>query len=155
MGQLVSKLCLRKKERGYLIIFLFVGILLMLFPMNINGKVSYSESFTRDFNLEKEETRLKEVISMIQGVGACEVILSIYGNLGESITESEPESTLFFYTDTEAQHHKDMSAYPAFQGAVVVVEGYPNAKVRYNVLSAVMSYTGLDVNKITICPMKE
>ena len=44
--------------------------------------------------------------------------------------------------------------YPQFQGALIVSEGADNAAVRWNIVSAVSSLTGLGTDKITVVKMK-
>ena len=101
------------------------------------------------YSLENEEERLGCILSCIKGVGGCELLLSLQN---ESSSESEEQRLSFsVLTSTEEKSLK----YPDYKGAVVVIEGYENAHVRFDVLSAVMSYTGLSVDKITICPLAD
>lgn len=76
--------------------------------------------------LEREEARLADILCEIEGVGACKVLLSV-------------------------QHEAESAT---FKGAVIVCGGTEHASVRYDILSSVMAYTGLEVDRITICPIK-
>ena len=103
--------------------------------------------------LYKEEQRLEEILSAINGVGKCRVLLSVH-NGGELILAEDEGETVVLSNGGTQSTVTVQTQYPAFQGAVVVAGGCENTSVRYDILSSVMAYTGLSVDRITICPMK-
>ena len=136
----------------YLLLFLFCGILLMIFPSDTkDGETIYKGQST--YSIENEEQRLQEILSAIEGVGECRVLLSIYNGEVPSLEEDNEETIIF----NESGKQSDVTAltrYPIFQGAVIVSGGSDNPSIRYDILTSVMAYTGLEVDKITICPIK-
>ena len=104
--------------------------------------------------MEKEELRLESIISSINGVSKCNVLLSV--STGTEVIFAETDGKMVLISEgNEKKPVTVLERYPGYQGAVVVIGGYSDANVRYNVLSAVMSYTGLNHDRITICPMEE
>ena len=151
---LLSKLKCDKKRMLYLLLFLLCGILLMIFPGEVKEERELqNQDFIGSYSIEKEEQRLEEILSSINGVGECKVLLSIH-NSEESILAEDHEETVILSEGGRQSAVTVSTRYPAFQGAIVVSGGCHDASVRYDILSSVMAYTGLDIDKITICPIK-
>ena len=144
-----------KKRIIYIVLFLCCGVLLMLLPTEAKtGNASPQEnSFVTDYSVEKEEQRLEEILSAINGVGKCRVLLSVH-NGGELILAEDEGETVVLSNGGTQSTVTVQTQYPAFQGAVIVAGGCENSSVRYDILASVMAYTGLSVDRITICPMK-
>lgn len=107
-----------------------------------------------NYSVEKEEQRLEDILSAINGVGKCEVLLSVHN--GEEIILAENDGETVILSDSGKQSTVTVQTrYPMIQGAIIVAGGCDNASVRYDILSSVMSYTGLTVDRITICPIKQ
>ena len=136
---------------GYIVLVILFGILLMSFPSN-----SGAGDFTHDINiysLEREEQRLEEVLSMIEGVGKCKVLLSVQNESDSGYEEGAGEGFVILNGGKQNTSANQM-IYPEFKGAVIVCCGTGSAAVRHNVLATIKAYTGLDTDKITICPME-
>lgn len=153
---LINRLFTDPKSSKYLILCFCCGVILMLFP-SVPKETEHNNApaaSKEGFSLQQEEKRLEEVLSSIQGVDSCKVLLSV--NTGtESILAEDEGETVVLSNGGSQSTVTVLTQYPSFQGAVVVTQGYENAGVRFDILSAVMSYTGLGTDKITICPMKE
>ncbi len=137
-----------------MVLFLLCGILLMLLPTGeAKAEAVVSEQQTTVFSLEEEERRLEKTLAEIAGVGKCTVLLSVHSG-SEAVLARDGEETVVLSGSGEEKTVTVVTRYPEYQGAVVVARGCEDGHVRYDILSAVMAYTGLEVNKITICPME-
>ena len=69
---------------------------------------------------------------------------------------SEDESNTIILSNNRKQSDVAMqTTQPEFLGAIIVSGGSDNANIRYDILSSVMAYTGLSVDRISICPIQE
>lgn len=145
-----------KKQVSSLLIFMLCGILLMLFPSS--SKTESTDKGDQSeyplFSVEQEEHRLEKVLSAIDGVGTCKVLLSVYDSAELILAEDNGETVILSGGGTQSGLVVQ-TKYPTFQGAVIVCGGCENSSVRYDILSAVVSYTGLGVDRITICPIND
>lgn len=144
----------KKSNKKYLIISLLFGIMLMIFPTKNESENMDVPIVQEIFSLESEEKRLQDTLSSIHGVGNCKVLLSICSDAELILAKDEGETVVVSNGKTE-EPITITTVYPHYQGAVIVMGGYDDANIRFDVLSAVMSYTGLSTDKITICPLKE
>lgn len=154
LQEIIHKVLNNKNHKKYIAIFLFCGILLMLLPTPQAETTDVLVNEERTFSLENEEKRLEKILSSIQGVHKCNVLLSVATGTELVFAENNGE-TIVISKGNEEEPVAVLERYPGYQGAVIVIGGYSDANVRYDVLSAVMSYTGLDHDKITICPIEE
>ena len=154
MKSKLQELLDKKYNRKYLLLFLLFGIMLMFFPTKNDTEIEDAPAVREVFSLEGEEKRLQDVLSSIQGVGNCRVLLSVHSG-EELILAEDEEGTVVISNGKTEEPITITTIYPNYQGAVIVMGGYDDANIRFDVLSAVMSYTGLSTDKITICPLKE
>lgn len=152
--EIIKKTLDFKQGRKYLILLLFCGIILMLLPTTSETKIIASDEAPCDFDLEREEKRLEYVLSSIEGVRHCKVLLSVSNGSELVLAETQGE-IMIVSKGNEEEPITLLTRSPIYRGAVIVIGGYSDANIRFDVLSAVMSYTGLSTDKITICPMEE
>lgn len=145
-----------KKKVKYLVLFFLCGVMLMLLPDAGNAASADGVQAEADtvFSVENEEARLEKVLGSIQGVGKCKVLLSVRTGTETILAEDEGETVVVSKNGSQSTVTVQ-TKYPDFQGAVIVASGCGDANVRYDILSAVMAYTGLGADKITICPIEE
>ena len=155
------------KKYKYAAIIVLVGVILMCLP----GKKDITES--ADAQTVKSVTvqptlsdSLERILAQIKGAGRVKVLL----------TESTGAETLY-QVDEDVNTDADSSAIrrdvvlitgadrtqeglirqvnpPGYLGAVVVCDGADNAGVRFAVVEAVKSVTGLGADHITVLKMK-
>ena len=144
------------KKFQYLLFLFAFGILLMLYPtfQNTDQSPQAQPEEHADFSIEKEEARLSEILSAIDGVGTCKVLLSVHSGAETVLAEDDGETVVISSSGKQATVPVQ-TKYPEFHGAIIVSGGCDNANVRYDILSSVMAYTGLGVDRITICPIQE
>ena len=148
--QLVEKLS-GKKGLHYVLALLFLGICLMLLP--VSGPETREETLP-GYSVEQEEERLAHMLSLIQGAGECRVLLSVQAGV-ETVLAKDHDETLVLSKGAGQSTVTVQQRNPTVQGAVILSAGCGDAHVRYDILSAVMAYTGLSADKITICPIEQ
>ena len=142
-------------KRKYLLALLLCGVLLMLFPCTLDSDSEPREDENQSvFSVKEEERRLGEILSSIQGAGKCKVLLSLQAGTELILAEDEGETVVISSGGSQSTVTVQKRS-PEYLGAVVVAKGSRDPNVRYDILSAVMSYTGLGADKITICPLKD
>jgi len=154
LQEILNRFMNDKKSKKYLILCLLLGILLMLLPPSNEEAITEHHNKNIIYSLSDEEKRLESALLLINGVGKCKVLLSVTTGTELVLAEDDGE-TLIISKGNDEETVTVLERYPDYRGAVVVIGGYSNANVRFDVLSAVMSYTGLGTDKITICPMEE
>jgi len=144
-----------QQKRKYLGVIFLCGVILMLLPsVGKHDTVRDNVKEETAFSVEDEEKRLGDILSSIQGAGKCRVLLSVQSGMELVLAEDNGETVVLSDSGTQSAITVQ-KRYPGYIGAVIVTEGCGSASVRYDILSAVMSYTGLGADKITICPLEE
>ena len=145
----------QKHSTLYVLIFLCCGVLLMVLPTDTEFRREENETsdIVLNYSIEREEERLEEILSAIEGVERCKVLLSVHSGAEAVLAEDEGE-TVILSSGGKQSTVTVQTRYPVFQGAVIVSGGCDDTSVRYDILSSVMAYTGLEIDRITICPIK-
>lgn len=137
-----------------------------LFQSN-DDKSSKQTDTSFDYSQYSEDTekRLKNIISSIDGVGECEVMITFeYGNENVYATDSENKN------DESSQSSKDeyvlydsqngekalliKEKYPIVQGVSVVCSGGENTEVREAVINTVTSLFNISANRVSVSKIK-
>ena len=173
----IKKAGKRMEKWKYAAAVILAGILLMGLPFS-QGKEkergpAESVYSGEHFELSALETRLEETLSVCEGVGKIEVLLtqktgteSVYernyakngreqSDSGESETETDEESELSLVKTGSYGEQPVLirQNYPELRGALVVCEGGNNAQIRLGVTEAVRALTGLSSESITVMKM--
>lgn len=156
----------------YLIVVIFVGFFLLLLPHG-EKKGTEKKSATEAFDVEKFEKRVEQALSECNGIGRCEVILSIESgpaniyekdskksereNEGGVILESDSDTKPSILSEGSGKESPLVikEVYPEFRGAMIICDGADNPSVRGAVTTSVMALTGLTTDKISIIKMKK
>jgi len=125
---------LKEKKNKYIVwILLGVLVLVMALPMK-NDTKSTLLSETETIEPKEVEERLKRVLSVMEGVGDVEVM----------VTTKNTESSLF----SEERNLGEV------QGVVIVAQGADEPTVNAKILEAVKALFGIDAHKISIIKMR-
>ena len=153
-----------KKYRYVLLIFL-AGLFLMLLPEGEKAeevpKVSAAQEVAEDL-----QTSLGRILSMIEGAGNVQVLLTeatgprTYYQTDEDISEGDSardirRETVVISDGTRAEMGlvRQVDG-PVYQGAIVLCQGADRAAVRLAIVEAVANATGLGSDKISVLKMK-
>ena len=149
----------------YVWIILLAGLLMLL-----TGKTAeppeepetLEVEATASFSLPAFETRLKDCISQIEGVGKVELMLTLASSGREVYASDIRQTSTASYESTVStvsngsygeEPVRVTTTSPEFRGAVIVCEGAANDKVRLAVTEAVGALCGLGADKITVIQM--
>ena len=91
------------------------------------------------------------VLSGIRGAGDCSVLLAVDATEKTELARDGENTVVLSGGSGRESTVTVQSEYPTYLGAVVVCTGAGDVRVRYDVLNAVMSYTGLTSDEISIC----
>lgn len=178
LSEFSKKVVSTLKKYKYAALVLVIGLALLLIPFRSgDGKQepvkTPSEAETpspaEDYAVQME-ARLTKLLLQIDGAGRVSVMLTLqkgpqtqYQTDSKIATEqtnsgsqtSEERKTVIL-SEGSAYDEAAVSSviYPQFQGAVIVSEGADDAAVRWNILCAVSSLTGLGADRITVVKMK-
>lgn len=159
MNESLSKLTAGLVKYKYALLVLVFGLGLMLLPTGSKAEAEQPQTpavqtpppVMQGFDLSNEERRLSETLSAIKGAGTCRVLLSV-GATEETELAEAGEAPLVLSGGSGGERTVTVrSVYPVYQGAVIVSTGASDPVVKYELLNAVMTYTGLRSDQITIC----
>lgn len=153
------------KRYKYVALVVLAGILLMLLPTGAAAKERTGETKTgqEEFDLEKTEQRMVELLKSIHGVGKVRLMLTLQSGtrlqLAEDVQQSRRAGESSGSSQTVTLNRGSGSGqeivvterwYPTYQGAVVVCQGAESSGVRLAVTEAVQALTGLSADHIQV-----
>lgn len=163
MNEQLARVMNKAAKYKYVWIVLLFGIVLMLLPTSGEEDSSVTvpevtvaeKPMTEGFSVEAEEKRLAEILSSIKGAGECRVLLSVASTEEMELARDDGGTVILSGGSGVENIVTIKTLYPVYQGAVIVCAGADSPAVKYDILSAVMTYTGLGSDKISICAMYE
>lgn len=159
------------KRLKIIVILGIVGILLIAFSSGIGNtdvkKEQSSSDNSQTFEYSKElENNLKNIISSIEGVGNCEVMLtlentaeSVYATDKENNNSDDSSSVKDEYVIYDSQNGEQpiliKEYYPKVLGVSVVCDGGNNIAVKEKIIEAVTSLFDISANRVSVSKIKE
>lgn len=163
MNEPLEKLARSLAKYKYVLLVLLFGLALMLFPGKSEDRTEAAVPTpvqttpvpaTEGFDLSREERRLSETLSAVKGAGDCLVLLSVDATEETELAE-DGESPLVLSGGSGGEQTVTLRrVYPAYRGAVIVSTGAADPVVKLDLMNAVITYTGLRSDQITICSKK-
>ncbi|MCC8152444.1 MAG: stage III sporulation protein AG [Lachnospiraceae bacterium] len=175
----------KKPKKDQCLILFLTGVLLLVivFPSSCGESSSgsgetdalseTSDTVTATDYEAEMESRLADILSRMEGVGAVEVMIT-FQDSGEAVVEKDvtcsqedsssqeggtsdtrtesSEATVF--TDSEEEPFVSKEIVPAIEGVLVVAEGGGNSTVASNISEAVEALFGLEAHKIKVVKME-
>lgn len=148
-----------KKYRAVFLILL-AGILLLTLPEKKTAEPLADKTAAE----EKQDLQksLSEILSLIQGAGKVEVLLTpeageqiIYQTDEDRSSDSVKSDTILISNSAREEEGLIRQVNPPrYRGAIILCQGADNALVRLNIVDAVCSVTGLTSDRITVLKMK-
>lgn len=142
----------------YAVLVLAVGLILMLLPTST--KMEEPELDAEQFPQESRDmsAELTQILSMIQGVGKVQVMLTVEEGertLFQSDDRTSSTDTVIITDENRAEAGLVQQVNPAkYRGAIIVCQGADSAAVRLSVIEAVAKVTGLSSDRISVLKMK-
>lgn len=148
-------------KNKFAVLILVAGVALLLIPIGGMGSKPQesappsTEISAPVFEIEAQEKRLSDAVSKIEGAGRVKVLLSADGSVSRSLAENG-EETLVLSGGSGGEGVVELRyAYPSYIGAVVVCDGADSPASRLEITQAVMTFTGLKSDKISVIKMRE
>ena len=123
---------------------------------NVESQVSTSE------NTDDLETRLKNILETINGVGKVKVLLkysessqvvAMYNETNSENKTEENDGDGGTKNSTETETKREI-VYTDENGTIITAQGASNANIKSSIVSAVEAVTGLAIHKIQVFEMK-
>jgi stage III sporulation protein AG len=147
--------------------------LILIIYAGVNGIKNKTEEKSVDAETDELEARLEDVLSNITGVGEVKVMITYEGSVeyitantsnvnttstsdGNRInsTTSTTTSPVIVSSNGSSKPVIVKEIQPDIQGVIVVAEGAESAKVRLELIRAVMVALGVGADKVEIFPME-
>lgn len=163
----------------YPLAILLLGVVLLLWPSNkeekqtasgLTPETTESRADEGEEYREKMEQQIESLLSQVEGAGRVRVLLTLKTGPatayqsdvsrdrrleGDREDLSEEEKTVILSRGSAYDEPAVVStAYPVFQGALIVAEGGADPSVRLQLSTAVAALLGLGADQITVVKMK-
>lgn len=157
------------KKYKYIMIVLVAGIIILLIPWGSgsdSGNMASQELMLPEFSLEKQEKKMEEALSKIDGAGNVTVMLTLKSDMEQEIAVDED---IRLKTEENGSYESDSKRkavslqvgagrqspvtvkyiYPCYQGALVITQN-SSPEVKLQLVQAVAALTGLSTDRITV-----
>ncbi len=185
--EIPKKISLKKLKKDQLLILVLAGILLLVIALPTEKKgvekgktetglspTEGREEVSQNEYLYNLESRLKEALSQMSGVGDVTVMITLKSSAekvvekdvavtNEAVSESDSqggartthnsthgETTVYNDGSSQSQPYVSKELSPQIEGVVVIAEGGADSVVRQNITEAVQALFGIDTHKIRI-----
>lgn len=153
----------------YPVLVLLLGVILLLLPQKQERTEPKNSTEPQEVfsGMDVQEQELETLLSQIDGAGKVRVMLSLeageetrYQTDTREQTDgaergSFEESVVLYSTGSGAQGSLvRQRAAPSYRGAIILCQGADDPTVRYSLIQAVASITGLRTDRITVVKMK-
>lgn len=141
----------------YVLLMMMAGVILLLLPSGTGVAVAedVTTQIQEDQWLEELEVRLADTLSLIEGAGETQVMLTLADDGQRIVAQDVEDSATVNVIVTGADKGEDVvelqTVTPTFRGALVVCQGGDDPQVQLQIMAAVSALTGLGSNKIAIC----
>lgn len=163
MDGALEKLKLVLKKNGAVLLVLFLGLVLMLWPQKREKVEPTAPALARTETLGQQ---LEKLLSQVAGAGETRVLLTedvgertVYQSDESRSTQAdrqEEKTDTVLVTDGTRQQSgliRQREA-PTYRGAIVVCQGGADPQVKLQIVEAVSGATGLSSNRIVVLKMK-
>lgn len=155
-------------RKRYILIIGFVGIILILLSDMIPASSSKNDTKNVDYQtyIQQLEKETKNIISSIDGVGECKVMLTlcetdenVYGKNTDESTNNGSISTkneyIFYEENNEDKPVLIKQYFPKVMGVVIVCQGGDRNDVKEQIINAVSSLFDISSNKISVSKLNK
>lgn len=168
--ELAARMVPMLQKYRYVFLILLAGLIMLCVGAPRDEPVAAEQEQgvqTMDFNIAAFQNDLQEKLSLIEGAGQVQLLLSLEGteetvyasntrqtNTGENNASYENSLTVLSDGSYGEQPVRVKSICPTFRGAVVLCEGGDQTTVRLAVTEAVSTACGLGADKISVLKMQ-
>lgn len=176
IAEIQKKIFALSSKYKYFLLVVGIGILFMLTsipaPASTETKAEETPKVSDTFSLPDFEEKLRDRLSLIDGAGRVELVLSLKSGEEAVYAENVNRSSQTGMEDTvSASYQSTLSVisnsgygetpvllknkYPEFRGALILCDGADSDKVRLEINEAVKALCGITSDHISILKMKE
>ncbi len=153
------------KQYRCVILILALGLCLLLIPDRQTAAQDQTAETTQQVQQEDTAQSLAKILSMIQGAGKVEVMLTVASGektiyqtdediaLGDN-GATRIETVIVTSSDRSQTGLIQQVNPPGYLGAIVVCQGADRAEIRLAIVEAVSKVTGLGADRISVLKMK-
>lgn len=139
------KKILKSRNNRIMTLILIIGTVIILFsgikPKSENTNIMGSE------NIKREEERLSEILSQIDGAGNVSVMISYESTMEKDIAyDGTNERAITSGGDVLVR--KEL--YPKVKGVIVIADGAANPGIKQSIKEAVTAVTGAGANRVCV-----
>jgi len=150
------------KKYGCVFVMVLIGILLMTAPVSADKKEESDITVNRPEIQKSLEEKLEDMLCRISGAGKVKILLTqksgertVYQiDENQSKDSIKKETVLISGSQRNEEGLIVQVIPPDYLGALILCQGADNANVRLNIVTAVMSVTGLSSDHIAVVKMK-
>ena len=168
-----SKLLILKNKKILISLAIVLGLVLILLFLRTGtttttyNKTSSTKEQSFDEYVDYTETRIKNIISSINGVGAVKVLISTDTSIevcyAKDVEKKEVNETEYIIQESVVYEKNGSSSsgliiykkYPKINGILVVAEGANDEKVRIMIINALSAVFDVDISKIEVLAGKK
>ncbi len=153
-------------KKYYIVILFILGIILILSSTIPKKTKNNIDTFSDNVYIEMLETKISNIVSMIDGAGDSAVIISI-SSTAESVyvkenkksydndnnkTKSETEDSIITMKDENGNEYALVTKQlmPKISGVTVVCDGGNNITVKNSIINAVSTLLGIGANNVCV-----
>lgn len=139
------KKILKKRNNRIMLIILIIGVaFIALSGLDISGDKNKTEVLS---DYRREEERLSEILSQIEGAGEVSVMISYESTMEKDIAyDGERERAVTSGGDVMVKRE----IYPRVKGVVVISDGGEVPAVKQKIKEAVIAVTGAGANRVCV-----
>ena len=150
----------------YVLLVIAVGAVLLLLPTGGRDSPQPEEPAREEgasFDLEGFERKLERALSLVEGAGETQVVLTLDGGSRQVLARNQDKDGNGGGSNTVVTVGKGsgqqevvplQTVAPQFRGALIVCPGGGDAATRLRLIEAVSALTGLGSDRISVCASK-
>ena len=154
------------KKYKYPVLIILIGLILLSLPEFNSGQAVTTDPDTASTVKNDLEVRLSTILSLIDGAGEVQVILSVEAgeeviyqtnenqNSSDSSTNTKSDTVTITAADRATVGLIKQVNPEVFKGALVVCPGADDPTVRLAIVDGISKLTGLGANQISVLKMK-
>ncbi len=144
------KKILENRNNRIMLVILIIGIAIIVISSAVPDKGTEAVQTVTEYY--REEERLGEILSEIDGAGRVSVMISYVSTVEKDIAR-DGDSGRIVTSDGDAVVKREV--YPEVKGVIVIADGADEPKVRQTITEAVIAVTGAGANRVCVFPKEK
>lgn len=137
---------LKNRNNRLMLVILIIGIGIIAVSGILPSGTKQTEGSATSAEFQREEERLSEILSKIEGAGEISVMIS-YESTAEKELAGEQSGRTFSYSGDVVVKRE---VYPKVRGVIIVADGADDPRVRQQLSEAAAAVTGAGMNRVCV-----